>query len=94
MKKRIYLNKKRLEFSKRNNNANNSLVFFREEVEKYLTEKGEDPNSVNVSFDLYEDLLTVSKIDVPKAKYIDTLFGIKIYIDLALKQNQVKFRND
>jgi hypothetical protein len=93
MKKRVYMTTSKVAYANREKRAGENLIWFREQIETFEKKNPRQPTECKVGFKLYEDLLlAVSKDTEPKKPeiYLDTLFGIKIYIDPSLKSNEVK----
>jgi hypothetical protein len=93
--KRVYLTTSKIAYTDRERRANENIVWFREQIDEFENKNPYQPIECKVGFKLYEDLLVaVSRDTEPKSSeiYLDTLFGLKIYIDPSLKPNEVKLK--
>jgi len=91
--KRIYLNRSKLEYAKRNKQTEDALICFREKIDEYKINTADNPTEANISFELYESLLRVDYGLEKKPKLIiGTLFGVKIFIDPMLQKDEIVFK--
>lgn len=95
-KKRIYLNTKRMTYINREEAQQLKLSDVRESIEEFEKTHATSPKEMEIGFDLYNDLCEVAKkntLNEDKPVYLQTLFGVKIFIDPSLKPYEIKFRN-
>lgn len=71
---------------------NNSLTYFREQLDGYYERTAKDPSKAEVSMELYDKLLTVNYGVKENPKLLGYLFGVKIMIDPMLQKDDVVFR--
>lgn len=94
IKKRIYITSKNIAYSQRVANSREALNWFREKLERFQIKNPFEPERANVDFRLYDDLLTATYENTTSKKEricLNTLFGVKIFIDPSLKPGQIKF---
>ena len=89
--KRIYLSKKKIEFSKRQEQSEKDLLMFRNDYENSLKLRAKCPKTADISFELYDSLIEANYGLKEKPKLIGELFGVKIKIDPTLRKNEVVF---
>ena len=70
----------------------NPVTYFRSKMCDFYIKEAKETKTANIGFNLYDDLLSEVKGSTPKAKYLGTLFGVKIYVDPMLEENEVEFK--